>query len=170
MDEREDYLAHYGVLGMKWGVRNEETRRRYEHEKRVSARKEKRAQVKAEKKQLKEIRKDRRRTAAIAPLKSDQEINTLHKRLEKERDIQKWTYEELHPYATKAKKVMNSPVGRTAIGIVSPVAVGLGTYAVKRYMRNAQYTLPEGVHGPVYKEPWSWADVSKYIANPAKKK
>ena len=68
------------------------------------------------------------------------------------------------------KEVMNSPVGRTAIGIVSPVAVGLGTYAVKRYMRNAQYTLPEGVHGPVYKEPWSWADVSKYIANPAKKK
>lgn len=25
----EDYLAHYGVKGMKWGVRNEETRRKY---------------------------------------------------------------------------------------------------------------------------------------------
>jgi hypothetical protein len=101
--ELEDFLAHHGVKGMKWGVRN----RRSARERKARA---KRAAI-----------KKRRRTL------SDSDIKSYISRLQDERKLKELINEDLKPGRTAVKRIMTES-GQKAAKTYATSAYG---YALK---------------------------------------
>lgn len=121
-DDGEPFIEHYGVLGMKWGVRNAETRDRYAREKRAKkARKvetrniikKRKAANKARKAhrdlntaKVKTIRDERLEANRNRSLLSDEELNQRIARLQKEQRLNQLTQAELRPGRYAVKKAL----------------------------------------------------------------
>lgn len=114
MDQRND-LYHYGVLGMKWGVRKNRGS--------VSKAKADRLADRAKRKERKRDNKKRR-------LLSDEELLSRIKRLETEKKLRNLTEEEITPGKKFMRDVM-SDAGKRAI---TTIAAGGALYAVKMVM------------------------------------
>lgn len=121
-DDGEPFIEHYGVLGMKWGVRNAESQARAAREKRAkAARKVEQKNLKTKRKAAKASRKaqrgiNRERVKAIneerleanrnRALLSDAELNRRIARLQKERQLNQLTQDELQPGRTAVKRTL----------------------------------------------------------------
>ena len=113
-DPVEDFLEHFGVKGMKWGVRKSAP-------KKGSAAQQKRsAKDNREKVKRKNAAKNRR-------VLSDQDLDRYISRMEKEKKLKTLVDDDVNP-GQKFVKAATSQTGRQVIGTVG---AGLGVYAVR---------------------------------------
>lgn len=134
------YLEHYGIKGMKWGVRKDGKPQGFQYGKVKKSVKSKRDAAK----QRSNIRKDRTKASRNRSQLSEAELDRRIARLKKERELRQLTESEVKPGRTYVKDFLKSN-GKKVAG---PVAVGIGTYAIKRYMDG---------------QPWNWADAARMI-------
>lgn len=126
-----EYLAHHGVKGMKWGVRKAETLRKYGD--RVATKvthlsKEERAQVRAAK-------EEQRHQSARRSLMTDNELKNYTKRLENQKKVKDLTAQELYPGRTAVKNAMGRYGGQAAAIVVGAAAGYAGQQVVSKYLK-----------------------------------
>lgn len=109
-------LKHYGVPGMKWGVRKDRSR--------VSSTGKRTRKEQASRKSRQDA-SNRRRSL------SDQDLNKLVKRMESERKLKNLVEEDLRPGRTKAKKILTKVAERSATVAATALAAGAGMYIVR---------------------------------------
>jgi len=112
-------LTHYGILGMKWGIRrfqNSDGSRTAEGRKREA---------------MKKIKDQRIKDKKYRSLMSDEELFRKLGRLEKEKKFRELTQQEVAPGRTAASKILKD-IGRTA---VVTVGVGASVYTVRAVLQ-----------------------------------
>ena len=121
-DGSDGYLEHFGVKGMHWGVRNSETLARYNRErktkkaKQLEAKNIKKKRFATEKRRKQQnienreknlsIRKDRIDANKNRALLSEKELDARISRLQKERQLNLLTQQELSPGRYAVKKAL----------------------------------------------------------------
>ena len=159
-DDGSPFIEHYGVLGMKWGVRNAESQARANREKRAKkARKVEQRNLKTKRKAAKASRKaqrgiNRERVKTIneerleanrnRALLSDAELNRRIARLQKERQLNQLTQEELQPGRTAVKRALTNAGTETLKGETK----SLIKKGKKRATKVAANKVSFGVRGP----------------------
>lgn len=109
-----DCLEHYGIMGMKWGVRKS---RSPSDNRSTSGRLSRK-----EKKEIKRIKKQRKADAKRRMLMSDKELDQKLARIDKERKLKELTETQTEP-AKKTTKSILKTVGKK-VAIASLTAVG----------------------------------------------
>lgn len=120
------YIQHYGIKGMKWGVRryqNKDGTLTAEGKKREAAKDADRAEIE----DRKEAYKNRRTL-------SDEEINTRVRRLEQEKRFKSLTEDDIAPGRSAVKKLLHS----TGAKVLYTAALGASIYA-GHYAMTGQY-------------------------------
>lgn len=110
MAEVESFLAHYGVKGMRWGVRRAGVNPRMQRTNKEN--------------RVRSTRKDALRRRQTL---SDKNLDQLVKRLEQEKKLKSLLDEDLAPGRTATKKLLSN-VGTKVAGTV---LAGAGVWAVK---------------------------------------
>lgn len=155
-----DYLAHYGVLGMKWGVRKDGRPQGFQYGKAIrTKKKELSARAKTN--------RDRTHANRNRSQLSEKELDARIARLQKERQLRQLTESEVKPGRTFVKDFIKNNGSKVA----ASVAVGASIYLVKRYMET------RGASGR-YLAPWqigprekfiNWEKMADYIKPPKQK-
>ena len=126
MIQNADCIQHYGIKGMKWGVRryqNKDGTLTAAGKKREAAKDANRAEIQ----DRKEAYKNRRTL-------SDEEINTRVRRLEQEKRLKSLTEDDIAPGRSAAKKLLHS----TGAKVLYTAALGASIYA-GHYAMTGQY-------------------------------
>lgn len=109
-EDVEDFLAHYGVKGMRWGVKRgvvKSGKERTNKEDKVRAK-----------------RKDAKRRRQVL---SDKDLDGLVKRLEQEKKLKSLLDDDLAPGRTVTKKLL----ANAGTKVAGTVLAGAGVWAVK---------------------------------------
>lgn len=109
-EDVDNFLEHYGVKGMKWGVKRgviKSGRERTSREDKVRSK-----------------RKDAKRRRQVL---SDKDLDGLVKRLEQEKKLKNLLDDDLAPGRTVTKKLL----ANAGTKVVGTVAAGVGVWAVK---------------------------------------
>lgn len=114
-----DELVHYGVQGMRWGVRKRSSEERI---KRQEDKKVKKSEAEAKK----VVRDDRKKAYRNASTLSDKEIEARLRRLRTEKEFKKLSQESVAPGRTATKLILTDSGSRT----MKQVAAGAGAIAV----------------------------------------
>jgi len=125
-----DILAHYGVPGMKWGIRRSSGQLAVAKVERKAAKKAAKEEKKAEKSRSSDIRKDPTKTRYSSPAKklTDAELTERIKRMETEKK-----YAELNSRTVGKGEQMAVQV-MTSVGTATATKVGNGAvqYAIRQ--------------------------------------
>lgn len=124
LDGFDEYLAHYGVKGMKWGVRKD---RQGNSAKRISSKTSSKISKSMTKRKTKTAKGSRSATNKNRRELSDSELNDLIGRLEKERKLKTLLDNDVAPGKTFVRTVMTD-AGKQAL---TTVAKGAMLYGVK---------------------------------------
>ncbi len=150
----ENYLIHYGVKGMKWGVRR---RKNKTSNGRRSSKKYKREETR-------KVRTDRKKASRNRRNLSDKELNDRIRRLENEKKLKKLTDEDLKPGRTAVKNFMKANGKRLASGLAG-VGISAATGFAAFYLKNKISSKSPNFKGG------DWQEFAKYVApNPNAKK
>lgn len=112
-DETDEFLEHFGVKGMKWGVRNDKSSFR----------------TKRSAKETK-VRNKRKKVVSNRRTLSDGDIKKYIARLSEERKLKTLINEDLKPGRTIAKRIASESGQKVARTVIS----GAALYAVKAAM------------------------------------
>lgn len=104
--DREAYIKHYGIPGMKWGVRNAETLRKYG----MSGAKKIRSKATGIQESHR-IRAKRSKVVANRSKLSNKDLDRMISRLEKEQKLKKLANSEVHPIRSAVKKTLGKSGG-----------------------------------------------------------
>lgn len=136
-DEYDECLEHHGIKGMHWGIR------RYQNSDGTLTAAGKRRQRKRE---IKEIKRDRKSAVANRRQLSDDEIRRRIARLELERQLKTMTETNENPVKSFSKSLMGTASRRVA----TTVATGALLYSGKVYLTGkfdpkeaAAYMMPK---------------------------
>lgn len=127
MMSNDDFLIHYGVLGMKWGVRKD----------RNSSSSKRREKAKNTRKQLKAVRKSRKKAMKNRSILPEKELDKRINRLEKEKKLKELTEEEIYKGKQAAKKAalkFGDKAFNVSAGLGSAAATTVVTTMVKKKM------------------------------------
>lgn len=109
-------LYHYGVVGMKWGIRR--TPEELGHKKN------------SKRKTSHQIKKDRKKASKNRRMLSDEELARRISRLEKEKKLKDLTDNDVNRGKVASKKILNA-IGKGTTKIVGAAAIGSAAYAVR---------------------------------------
>lgn len=126
MDKNE--LMHYGIRGMKWGVR------RYQNpDGSLTPAGKKREKAKNQRKSIRDANKSHIKASKRRRTMSDAELNRRIKRLEKEKRLRELTESEVTPGRKKTKDALEK-YGDRAVSSLVGVALGVAATKVARPM------------------------------------
>lgn len=106
-----DELYHHGILGMKWGVWNDETRARYTGNKK-----------------RKQVKKDRYAEKKDVRSMSDKELKDKIERLRNEKTYRELLEEDIHPGRAATKQVLAQSAKK--VGQIALTAAGIAAISL----------------------------------------
>lgn len=132
IDAGKDFLEHYGIMGMKWGIRRKDP----------SGGSSGSSSTKGAKNLLKKettdksIKKDRKQAVKNRRKLTETDLQNRIRRNQLEKQLKDSTAENLRPKRTAAKRI----IGNTAKTVATAALPGLATYVgrklIKKYMKN----------------------------------
>ena len=126
VETENDELMHYGVKGMKWGVR----RKRYLSKARSKVRKFKRDRVKKKEEQKAKKTAEQTKRKPVSEM-SDEELNAAIKRMQLERQYTQ-LHAENHPSSDRGKKFVTNVLEKSGEQLVTQVVNHYGAKALNK--------------------------------------
>lgn len=166
IDAGKDYLEHYGIMGMKWGVRRKDSSGTSSTGRELNAKEVAAAERAAAKSGRKEKIRERKKAVKERRNLSDAELEKRVKRAQLEKQLREATDQDLAPKRTAVKKALGGAAKTVAATALPALAVYGGRKFITKYMKNE--ALANEVFPPKTKKKKGAQDAGAAIVNAAR--